>query len=166
MASSYSARAPAYQWLVLALFIGICLGVGAVGGVVTSGSVQSWYPQLRKPNWTPPNWLFGPVWTTLYILMAAAAWLVWRERKTIRGTKPLMAFWVQLGLNLLWSVLFFGLRSPGAAFAEVLLLCLAVGVTLVLFWRVNRVSGLLLVPYAMWLGFASVLNGVVWWLNW
>lgn len=98
--------------------------------------------------------------------MAAAAWLVWRERKTIRVTKTLMAFWVQLGLNLLWSVLFFGLRSPGAAFAEVLLLCLAVGVTLVLFWRVNRVSGLLLVPYAMWLGFASVLNGVVWWLNW
>lgn len=165
MTGTNTVRAAAREWFGLALFVGVCLGVGAVGGAVTSYSVESWYPQLRKPSWTPPNWLFAPVWTVLYILMGIAAWLVWRSRGETNVTKPLAAFGAQLVLNLLWSALFFGLRSPGAAFAEILVLCGAVGATLGMFLRVNRVAGLLLVPYVGWLGFATALNGAIWWLN-
>ncbi|MCS7338173.1 MAG: tryptophan-rich sensory protein [Verrucomicrobiae bacterium] len=165
MSATKAAGERAIQLVGLILFIGTCLGVGATGGAVTATSVETWYPQLRKPSWTPPNWVFGPVWTTLYILMGTAAWLVWRKRKTERVSKPLIAFAVQLLLNLLWSVLFFGLRSPGAAFVGVLLLFTVLAATLAMFWRVNKLSGALLFPYLTWVSFAAVLNGALWWMN-
>lgn len=153
------------QWLVLFGMVTVCLGVGAIGGVITNSAVQTWYPHLLKPGWTPPNWVFGPVWTVLYILMAVAAWLVWLRGPTTGVTRGLAVFVVQLGSNLLWSILFFGLRSPGAAFVDVLVLCCAVWLTLLLFWQVRQIAGVLLVPYALWVSYASVLNGAIWWLN-
>lgn len=165
MAETQPERVRSRQWLVLFGMVAVCLGVGAIGGAVTSSAVQTWYPQLLKPGWTPPNWVFGPVWTVLYILMALAAWLVWLRGLTTEVTRGLAVFAVQLGLNLFWSILFFGLRSPGAAFVDVLVLCCTVWLTLLLFWRVRPVAGVLIVPYALWVSYASVLNGAIWWLN-
>lgn len=100
------------SWLVLALFILVCLSVGAIGGAFTGASLQEWYPTLRKPSWTAPPIVFGPVWTVLYILMAIAAWLVWRCRGVVDATNALYLFAAQLAFNLAWSAFFFGLRSP------------------------------------------------------
>ena len=104
------------QWIVLAGFIAICLLAGALGGWVTSQSVAEWYPALNKPAWNPPAWVFAPVWTTLYVMMAVAAWLVWKKAPRGSGVRlALVLFFVQLALNCLWSFLFFGARSPGWA---------------------------------------------------
>jgi len=134
----------------------------ATGVFVSTGG---WYASLVKPSWNPPGWLFGPVWTLLYAMMTVAAWLVWR-RGGWRGQKlPLGLYLVQWGLNALWTPLFFGLRQPGIAFAEIVLLAAAVLATLVLFWKVRRTAGLLMTPYALWVTFAAVLNYAIWRLN-
>lgn len=151
------------QLLVLAGFIALCLAVGALGGAVTSTSVQGWYLSLRKPAFNPPDWVFAPVWTALYLTMAIAAWQAWRRVGMARSR--LWLFLLQLALNLGWSVVFFGLRSPGAALIEICLLLAAVLRTLVAFWRADMWAGLLLVPYAAWTGFAFVLNLAIWRLN-
>lgn len=143
----------------------ICLGAGGLGGLFTSQSVRAWYPLIQKPSWTPPSWLFGPVWTTLYVLMGVAAWLVWRRDPERPARGALLLFLGQLVLNVLWSALFFGLRAPGLAFAEIVVLELAVLGTLVAFWRHSRVAGMLLIPYLLWVGFASALNLAIWRLN-
>jgi len=123
-----------------------------------------WYGELIKPAWNPPNWLFGAAWTVLYVMMAVAAWLVWREGgwKAQRG--PLSLYLVQWVLNALWTPLFFGLQRPGLAFAEILVLLVAIA-TVVAFWRVRRVAAWLLVPYALWSSFATVLNFTIWRMN-
>ncbi|MGW8369478.1 MAG: TspO/MBR family protein [Gammaproteobacteria bacterium] len=123
----------------------------------------AWYETIAKPAWTPPNWLFGPVWTLLYIMMAVAAWLVYRKTQSIG--LPLTLWFVQLVLNALWSWFFFGLERPGAAFAEITILLLAIVATVVVFLRVDTVAGLLLVPYLAWVSFASALNFAIWQLN-
>jgi benzodiazapine receptor len=147
-------------------FILAALAVGALGGWVTSTSVGSWYQTLRKPAFNPPNAVFGPVWTTLYLLMAVAAWRVWRRRSTEGASRlALSLWWLQLALNLAWSCLFFGLRNPAAALAEILLLFAAVAGTLASFWRRDRAAGALLVPYLGWVSFAAVLNFEIWRLN-
>lgn len=140
-------------------FVLACLAVGAIGGWATASSVSTWFPTLAKPSFNPPSWVFGPVWTTLYIMMGTAAYLAWRAGAS------LTLFWVQLGLNLGWSLLFFGLRRPDLAFFEILLLWGFILATLVGFWRVNRTAGYLLVPYLAWVSFASVLNFAIWRLN-
>ena len=134
----------------------------ATGVFVKTGG---WYAELAKPTWNPPSWVFGPVWTALYIMMAVAAWLVWRRGgwKTQRG--PLTLYLLQWALNALWTPLFFGLQRPGLAFAEILALTLAIVATLVAFWRVKRVAGILLVPYALWVTFAAALNFAIWRMN-
>lgn len=124
-----------------------------------------WYAALQKPSWNPPGWLFGPVWSMLYTMMAVAAWLVWRRGGFAAQGRPLRAFLAQLGLNALWTPLFFGLHWPCAAFAEILLLCLAIAWTIVVFGRVQRAAGWLLVPYLAWVCFAAVLNGTLCRLN-
>ena len=133
----------------------------------TSAFVKTggWYAELAKPAWNPPSWVFGPVWTALYIMMAVAAWLVWREGgwKAQRG--PLTLYLVQWALNVLWTPLFFGLQRPGLAFAEILVLAVALCATLIAFWKVRSSSALLLVPYALWTTFATVLNFTIWRLN-
>lgn len=154
-----------FQWVVLALFLILCLGTAGLGAAVTNLSVGTWFAALEKPPWNPPNWVFGPVWTTLYVGMAVAAWLVWRRRGFADVSLPLFLFGVQLFLNSAWSVLFFGMRNPGIAFADILLLWLAIAATIVAFGRVSTLAAILLVPYLAWVSFATVLNWSIWWLN-
>ncbi|MFN4142710.1 TspO/MBR family protein [Aestuariivirga sp.] len=151
------------QWVVLALLLLLCLGVGALGGLATSSAIESWYRTLAKPSWTPPDWLFGPVWTLLYIMMAVAAWLVWKTRDRIGPAMALFA--VQLALNLAWSFLFFGARSPGLAFIELVMLWVAVLLTMLAFFGRSTAAGLLFVPYLAWVSFAGALNFAIWTLN-
>ena len=153
------------QALVLLALLALCLAVGAVGGAVTSTSVGSWYQQLRKPPFNPPNWVFAPVWTTLYIAMAVAAWRVWRERGVQGARSALSLFALQLALNLGWSVLFFGFRQIGAALVEILLLLGVIAATALSFRRVDGIAALLLIPYAAWVAFATLLNAALWHLN-
>jgi translocator protein len=151
--------------LALALLVGICLGIGGLGGAVTASSVTEWYPTLNKPSFNPPNWVFGPVWTTLYAVMGIAAWRVWRmaDRETARG--PLAVFALQLAVNLGWSVAFFGLRDPGLAVTVILVLDLLVLATVLMFRRIDGLAALLLMPYLAWISFATILNIAIWRLN-
>lgn len=124
-----------------------------------------WYGQLRKPAWNPPGWIFGPVWTALYTMMAVAAWLVWRQGGFPSQRKALGLFLLQLLLNAAWSPLFFGLHNPALAFAEIVLLWFAILGTLITFWKIHRCAGALLLPYLAWVTFAAVLNFTLWQLN-
>jgi tryptophan-rich sensory protein len=148
----------------LAISLALTLGVGAIGGWVTTGSVSTWYAALVKPGFNPPDWVFGPVWTTLYVLMGFAAWRVWRAVKTLRH-KAFALYSAQLGLNLLWSILFFGLHRIGLAMADLIALLAALLATGVSFARIDRIAGWCFVPYALWVGYAGVLNAALWWLN-
>lgn len=134
-------------------------------GAAASIQAKSFYGQLVQPDWAPPAWVFGPVWTTLFGLMAVAAWLVWQQGGWRRQRYALALFFIQLVFNALWSWLFFAWNLGGWAFAEVVLLWCLILLTLIAFWRVHRLAGLLLLPYLLWVGFASVLNYVLWQLN-
>lgn len=154
------------QTLGLVVLLAICLGAAAAGSAVTNPRIAGWYATLNKPSWTPPNWVFGPVWTVLYVGMAVAAWLIWRQRGMVGSARtPLVLFAVQLAFNVAWSWLFFGLRSPGLAFLDIVLLWIAIAATLVAFWRRSLAAGLLLVPYLAWVTFAAILNLAIWQLN-
>lgn len=149
----------------LLVCIAVCFLAAAVGSQFTIPATRSWYPELAKPAWTPPSWLFGPVWTVLYTLMGISVWLVWRERGIAGAVTPMAAFAAQLVLNALWSVLFFGMRAPGPAFAEILFLVLGVVTTILTFAPVSRSAALLLLPYLAWLTYAAALNYTIWRLN-
>lgn len=149
----------------LGAFLLICFAIAAAGGAVTATSVGDWYQSLAKPGFTPPDWLFAPVWTVLYVLMAVAAWRVWRASGFSAARGALLAFVVQLALNLGWSVLFFGMNAIGAALAEMVALLTAIVVTLVLFIRIDRLAGILILPYALWVGYALLLNASIWLMN-
>jgi len=125
----------------------------------------AWYNALAKPSWNPPNFVFAPVWTALYVLMAVAAWLVWRRAGFTGARAALTLFIVQLALNALWSYLFFGAHRPDLAFMEILVLWALILVTAVLFWREVQLAGLLMLPYLAWVGFASFLNFTLWQMN-
>jgi tryptophan-rich sensory protein len=145
--------------VVLALFIVVTFLAPALGVWAPPGE---WYASLRKPSWNPPSWVFGPVWTALYLMMATAAWMVWKRGGSRRA---LICYGVQLALNAAWTPLFFGLRMPGVAFVEILLLLAAIVVTAREFARVSLPAALLLVPYICWVAFASFLNFTLWRLN-
>lgn len=149
----------------LLVLLAVCFATAAVGALLTAAAVHDWYPTLRKPPWTPPNWVFGPAWTTLYILMALAAWLVWRRGGWSASRGALGLFAIQLVLNAAWSGLFFNLRSPGIAFAEVLLLWCAILATLWAFAARSRPAAILFVPYLLWVTYAAALNGTIWRMN-
>jgi tryptophan-rich sensory protein len=150
----------------LLIAVAVPLIVAAVSGIATSRGVATWYPTLVKPPFNPPSWIFGPVWTVLYVTMGVAAFLVWRRGLDAEGVRTaLLAFAIQLGLNGLWSVLFFGMRSPGWALIEIVVLWLAILGTILLFRRVDPVAAMLLLPYLAWVSFAAVLNWSLWWLN-
>jgi tryptophan-rich sensory protein len=152
------------RWLTLVIFFAICLGAGGMGSFFTASSVRDWYPRLRKPAGTPPAWVFGPVWTTLYVLMAISAWLVWRGYG--RGARAaLFIFFAQLALNVAWSGIFFGSRMPGVAFGEIVILWLAIGFNIAVFYLLSPVSALLLAPYLLWVTYAAYLNWGIWRLN-
>jgi tryptophan-rich sensory protein len=148
--------------LALLGFLGVCFFAAFLGARATMGAVVTWYPTLVKPSWNPPAWVFGPVWTLLYAMMAVAAWLVWRR---VDWGVALTVFGVQLALNVAWSFCFFALRNPLAGLVDILLLWVAIAVTMVLFWRVDRLAGWLLVPYLFWVTFATMLNFSIWRLN-
>lgn len=147
------------------VFLAICLAVSGIGGAATASSVGTWYQALTKPAFNPPDWIFAPVWTALYFMMALAGWRVWRRGGLRKAQWALTLFGLQLALNLAWSVIFFGLRSIGAALAEIVVLLLAILATTAVFWRHDRIAGMLFVPYAAWVVFAVVLNAALWRLN-
>mgnify|MGYP000953551091 CR=1 FL=1 len=155
-------HAPVTRLLALAGWVLLCFAAAAMGGWFMPGE---WYAKLNKPSWNPPAWVFGPVWTALYLMMAVAAWIVWRQGGWAKQRRPLRIFLVQLALNALWTPLFFGLQRPGLAFAEIVLLWLAIGATLAAFRPVSRTAAWLLVPYLAWVTFAAVLNFTLWRLN-
>ena len=150
----------------LVISVAIPLAVGGLSGFATARGVATWYPTLIKPPFNPPAWIFGPVWTVLYIMMGVAAFLVWRQGFTTEGVKlALTVFAIQLSLNGLWSILFFGMQALGWALIEICALWLAIIVTIVLFRRVSPAAGMLMLPYWAWVSFATVLNASLWWLN-
>ena len=148
--------------LGLVAFVALCFGTAALGNTATARSVLEWYPGLRKPPWTPPNWVFGPVWTALYGMMAVAGWLAWRDERSRTTT---LVFLLQLLLNGAWSWLFFGLRRPDLALVGVVLLWLAIVATITAFWKISRLAVILFVPYLAWVTFAALLNRAVVGLN-
>ncbi len=155
-----------YQDLVaLAVFLVVVFAAAALGGWFTMQGMPEWYRSLTKPAFNPPDWIFGPVWTLLYAMMAVAAWLVWRRAPYHIAAVALALFALQLVLNTVWSALFFGMRSPGLAFGEILVLWGAILATTLLFWRVQPLAGALFVPYLLWVSFASLLNYSIWQLN-
>jgi tryptophan-rich sensory protein len=148
--------------LGLMAFVTLCFGVSVLGGMATAPALPEWYPALRKPSWTPPGWVFGPVWTLLYPLMAVAGWMAWREGRARIG--PLV-YLLQLALNAAWPWFFFGQRRLDLALACVVALWLVILATVVAFWRVSRGAAVLLLPYLAWVGFAAVLNHAIWEMN-
>jgi tryptophan-rich sensory protein len=156
------------RWLALAGFIAAAFAAGTIGSWATYANVRTWFPLLNKPSWNPPGWLFAPVWTTLYVLMGAAIWRAWLAARPedASSTRRLVAgYFVQLGFNALWSVLFFGLKQPQWALVEIavlwgLLVWLQAGL-----WRTDRLAGALWAPYVLWVSFATVLNAAIVRLN-
>ncbi len=144
-----------------------CLAVGYFSGMVTRSAITTWYPTLVKPSFNPPNWIFAPVWTMLYAMMGVAAGLVWNcieiEKELVK--KALIFFAIQLALNTLWSFLFFGLKNPMLAGIEIIILWLMIYETYIQFSKINKIAGYLFIPYLLWVSFATVLNGSIWWLN-
>ena len=147
--------------------VAVCLAIGYFSGTVTRSAILDWYPTLEKPSFNPPNWIFAPVWTALYIMMGIAAGLVWNRIKyeTEVVKKALVFFIIQLILNAMWSYLFFGLRNPMLAGLEIIVLWLMIYETYIQFNKINKIAGYLFIPYLAWVSFATVLNASIWWLN-
>lgn len=149
------------------LFVSLAIPqlAGFSGAIFTTPNIPGWYAGLIKPWFVPPNWLFAPAWTTLFVLMGLALFLVWEKKGSLSLKGDYLPFWVQLGLNVLWSVLFFGMRSPLLGVIEIAFLWVAIAVNMFVFYRARKASGYLLMPYIAWVSFAAVLNFYVWILN-
>ncbi|MGC9599604.1 MAG: TspO/MBR family protein [Minisyncoccia bacterium] len=151
---------------LLVLAIIICELAGGAGALFTLSAIPGWYAGLIKPALNPPNWIFGPVWTTLYFLMGIAAFLVWRKGLSQKDVRTaLIIFGIQLLLNVAWSVIFFGAHNPAGAFADIVLLWLAILATIITFYKISPAAAYLLLPYILWVSFAGYLNYAVWTLN-
>ncbi len=137
----------------LILLVALCESAGVIGSIFTFSSINTWYVDLNKPFFNPPSWIFGPVWTTLYFLMGVSLYLVWGKKKT-----DLKWFWIQLVLNSIWSIVFFGLKNPALAFIIIVFLWISIFLTIKDFKKVNKTASYLLFPYLAWVGFASLLN--------
>jgi benzodiazapine receptor len=153
--SPFNARTQAMGLVASVL---VTFAAAGLGNWATMTSVGQWYQDLAKPAWTPPDWVFGPVWTAIYLMMAVAVWLVWRKQGLSAARWPLGLFLTQLVLNTLWSVVFFGLRRPDLAAAEIVVLWVAIQAMVLAFWRRSAAAGWLLVPYLAWVTFAAGLN--------
>ena len=156
-----------HRGLALLISLVIAFGVSGIGAAVTRPSISTWYAQLNKPAFAPPNWVFAPAWTILYAMMALAVWLVWlcRDKDLARARVAFCFYGVQLALNLLWSVLFFGWHDIALAGLDILLLLAAIAVTIFAFRRLSPVAGWLLIPYVAWVSYAAALNLGFWYLN-
>ena len=154
------------QLMGLVICLVICFSAAGVGGLATAGSVnRDWFSELNKPEWNPPDWVFGPVWSVLYFLMGVSGWLVWRSAFPRRLTPAIWLFAAHLLLNVGWSVVFFGLRQPGWAFAEILVLWSSIAACIAMFWGRSKPAALLMLPYFLWTTFATCLNFAIWRLN-
>lgn len=152
--------------LMLFIWLAICYLAAWIGAQVSPGIGPSdWYQSIQKPSWNPPNWIFGPVWSFLYTTMGIAAWMVWREHGWNNAGKALTFFLIQLGLNTGWSWVFFGVQAPGWALIHIIVLLSAIVYTTIFFFDKSKISGYLMIPYILWVSFATVLNGAIWWLN-
>ncbi len=159
-------RVRTFEIAQLVISIILCQLAGTIGLIFTKPAILSWYVSLKKPFFTPPEWVFGPVWIFLYILMGFAAFLVWRKGRHQKQTwNALILFGIQLVLNALWSFLFFGLRSPLIGLIEISILSVVILLTIQSFLPISRVAGLLLIPYFLWVAFASGLNLSIWFLD-
>ena len=154
------------KWINLLLAILICQIAGIIGTIFTTPAIPIWYANLEKPFFSPPNWLFAPVWIILYTLMGISVYLIWERGTKKKDVKSaLLAFSGQLVLNSVWSIIFFGLKSPFYAFLIIVFLWLVILLTIVKFYKLSKKAGLLLVPYILWVSFATVLNYYIWILN-
>lgn len=153
-----------HKAVALVVFVVMTFAAAVIGSVATVGSVEGWMESLRLPSWQPPSWVFGPVWTLLYLMMAVAGWLVYVRVGRVRSL-PMALYGVQLVLNALWSVLFFGLRRPDLAAGEIVVLLASIIATMVVFWKQSVTAGALFVPYTAWVSFATVLNVTIWRMN-
>ena len=149
----------------LLISILLALSAGFIGSFFTTPSIASWYAFINKPSFSPPNWLFAPVWTLLYILMSIAAFLIWQKRDNPKAKQALRFYGTQLILNALWSIIFFGMHNPGLAFLEIIFLWSFILITLIKFYQINKIAGLLFIPYLLWVSFALILNLFVWMIN-
>lgn len=153
------------RWTGLIFFLLASLGAGGLGSLATAPEIDGWYRGITKPEWNPPDWVFAPVWTTLYLMMGIAAWLVWKPAGCRRVFVPLMWFVIQLALNVAWSWVFFGNHQIGWAAVEIVFLWMAILMTTVQFYRCSKPAGLLMAPYLGWVTFAAILNVAIWQLN-
>lgn len=152
--------------LQLAVSIIVCQLAGLFGSIFTTSSIPTWYADLEKPPFTPPNWIFAPVWTSLFLLMGISTFLVWRKGLAQNRVKTALGiFAAQLALNTLWSILFFGLKSPVAGLIEIVILWIVILLTIQRFYQISKPAGILLLPYILWVSFAAVLNFSIWQLN-
>ena len=150
----------------LIISIIICQLAGIIGSFFTSPSIPTWYASLNKPEFNPPNWIFAPVWITLFLLMGISLYIIWSSKTKISYKKTAFIFFgVQLLLNTLWSIIFFGFQSPFYAFIEIILLWFSILITIIVFYRISRPAAYLLVPYILWVSFAAVLNFFIFILN-
>lgn len=143
----------------------LCEGAGIIGSLFTFSSIPTWYASLNKPIFSPPNWIFGPVWTTLYALMGISLYLVISDKRKVIRKKALIVFGIQLLLNTTWSIVFFGLRDPLLALVNIILLWTAILFTIKYFYKINKFAGNLLIPYILWVSFAALLNLAIVLLN-
>ena len=153
------------NWIGLIVFLLVCFAIAALASIATRPEIPTWYAGLLKPSWTPPAWLFGPVWTALYAAMAVAGWVVWHRAGWRGGRLALTLFALQLVLNGAWSFIFFKFHSVGWAFAEIVALWVAIAATIVTFAGVSQLSSLLLIPYLAWVTYAAALNLAIWRMN-
>ena len=151
--------------IVLILCISLTLFIGAISGIATASGINNWYVTLNKPVFNPPNYLFGPVWTVLYILMGVSFYLILQSKNSILKKRAIMIFFIQLFLNFCWSFLFFKFQLVGIAFIEIIFIWVSIIIMIVAFYKINKIASCLQIPYLLWVSFASVLNGSIWILN-
>ncbi len=152
--------------LWLFFFVSLCLILGnGLGGYFTFISVEGWYQTLNKPNFNPPDWIFAPVWTTLYILMGISIWLIWKKEKSKIRTIAIIIFWLQLFFNIFWTFLFFGIQKINYSLIEIFFLIFLITINIFYFLKLNKIAGYLLIPYLLWVIYASILTYNIWILN-
>ena len=151
-------------WFFFFIFLCLVFGNG-LGGYFTFISVETWYQTLNKPNFNPPDWVFGPVWTIIYILMGISVWLIWMENKSKIRNFAIKIFWIQFFFNIFWTYLFFGIQRIDLALFEIIFLILLIIINIIYFLKINKISGYILIPYLLWVMYASLLNYSIWNLN-
>ena len=152
-------------WSSLVIFIMLCLTLEIFAAYWTNQTVSTWYPELNKPSWTPPGWVFGPIWTILYIMLAFSGWLIYKAESSHQRSIALAFYGGQLVLNFMWSFFFFSLRSPISGLIDIIFLSLLIILTIINAWPVRPLAGILLIPYLTWVAYAATLNAGIWLLN-